>query len=95
MSKQPCIYILTSNNRKVFYVGVTSQLKQRIWQHRTKQVEGFSNRYNTTCLVYYELFDDISLAISREKRLKKWKRDWKVELIQKFNPELKDLYDQI
>ncbi len=95
MNKQPSVYILTSNNRKALYVGVTSQLKQRIWQHKTKQVEGFSNRYNTTCLVYYELFDDISLAISREKRLKRWKREWKLELIQKDNPNFNDLYDQL
>lgn len=95
MNKQPCVYILASHNRNVFYVGVTTQLKQRVWQHKSKIVEGFSKRYNTTCLVYYELFDDMSLAFCREKRLKRWKREWKLELIQKDNPDFNDLYEQL
>ncbi|HBV77420.1 MULTISPECIES: GIY-YIG nuclease family protein [Vibrio] len=92
MNKQPCVYILSSLNHRSLYIGVTSQLKQRVWQHKNKQVDGFSRRYNTVLLVYYEQYSNMELAIVREKQLKKWKREWKNELIQKVNPNFTDLY---
>ena len=68
---------------------------KRVYEHKNKFVDGFSKKYNLTKLVYYELFDNIEDAITREKRLKKWNRDWKIELINKFNPKWKDLYEKI
>ena len=68
---------------------------QRVWQHKNKQVEGFSKKYNVDKLVYFELCDEMSGAITREKQLKKWKRDWKIRLIEKGNPEWEDLWNSI
>ncbi|QDP02734.1 GIY-YIG nuclease family protein [Thalassotalea sp. PS06] len=90
--KQPVIYIITNQHHTVFYVGVTSNLLSRISQHKNRQIHGFSKNYNLTKLVYVEWFDDMLTAIAREKQLKKWRRKWKIELIQKFNPEWLDLY---
>ena len=91
MLKQPCVYILSSSNQKVLYIGVTSQLKERIWQHKNKQVDGFTMRYGVNVLVYYELHETMESAIYKEKQLKRWKRAWKVTLIEKMNPNYKDL----
>ncbi|MGR5211816.1 GIY-YIG nuclease family protein [Vibrio sp. WZ-1] len=95
MDKVPCVYILTSNNNSVLYIGVTSQLPQRIWQHKNGIVEGFTKKYNVHKLVYFELFEDMSTAISREKQLKQWKREWKLELVRKSNPNFLDISSSV
>ena len=95
MAKQPAIYILASQRNGTLYVGVTSNLIQRIWQHRNHQVEGFSQRYSVHRLVYFELHQEMLQAISREKQLKKWNRQWKLRLIENKNPEWLDLWDHI
>ena len=93
--KQYCVYILTNINNTVFYIGVTSNLPNRIYQHKNKLVDGFTKKYNLKKLVHFEQTEDIDSALRREKQLKNWKRQWKIELINKNNPEWKDLYDQI
>ncbi|MDR2239871.1 MAG: GIY-YIG nuclease family protein [Zoogloeaceae bacterium] len=95
MNKQPCVYLLASGKNGTLYTGVTSNLIGRIWQHRTHAVEGFSKRYNITRLVWYELHPTMESAILREKRIKKWNRAWKVELINKENPSWRDLWPDI
>ncbi|WP_320411951.1 GIY-YIG nuclease family protein [Alteromonas aquimaris] len=95
MMKQPCVYITSNLNNTTLYIGVTSNLIQRIYQHKNKQVEGFSSRYNVNKLVYFEVFDDMENAILREKRLKKWNRSWKNRLISQLNPEWTDLYPSL
>jgi putative endonuclease len=87
MPKQPAVYILASQRNGTLYVGVTSDLVQRVWRHRNHEVEGFTKRYDVDRLVHFELFDDMLAAIEREKQLKKWKRAWKMELIESHNPE--------
>ncbi|WP_346243144.1 GIY-YIG nuclease family protein [Vibrio rotiferianus] len=87
--------MLTSNNNVVLYIGVTSQLPQRIWQHKNGIVEGFTKKYNVHKLVYFELFEDISIAISREKQLKQWKREWKLELVRESNPNFLDISSSV
>ncbi len=94
-NKTGYIYILTNKNNNVFYIGVTSNLKKRIWEHKNKVVEGFSKKYNLNKLVYYEVGEDILSAIEREKQLKNWHREWKINLIKTQNPNFKDLYDDI
>ena len=89
------VYILTNYNNTTFYIGVTSNLSKRIWEHKNKVVEGFTQKYNLDKLVYYEITDSIISAIKREKQLKNWHRDWKINLIKETNPEFKDLYEQI
>ena len=93
--KQPAIYIISSQYNNVLYIGVTSNLVQRIYQHKEKLIEGFSAKYNLTKLVYFERFDDMENAILREKELKRWRREWKNELINKVNPSWRDLYLEI
>ncbi|WP_038175064.1 GIY-YIG nuclease family protein [Vibrio pacinii] len=95
MDKQPCVYILSSANRNVLYIGVTSQLQQRIWQHRTSISDSFTSKYNVNCLVFYEIHQTMEAAIYREKQLKSWRRNWKDELIKSINPYWRDLYDTI
>lgn len=90
--KQPCIYIITNRHNTTLYTGVTSNLIQRIYQHKHKLMKGFSSTYNLDKLVYFEQFNDMESAILREKRLKKWNRDWKNRLINEFNPSWTDLY---
>ena len=92
---QAAIYILASQRNGTLYIGVTSNLVQRIWQHKNDQVAGFTEKYGVHNLVYYELFDDIVNAITREKQLKKWNRAWKIALIEKQNPEWQDLWPTI
>jgi len=89
------IYFLTNSNNNVLYIGVTNDLKRRIYEHKNKLFPGFSSRYNLNKLVYFEYFPKIDDAILREKRLKKWKREWKNELIEKMNPEWNDLYNEV
>ncbi|SDY17525.1 putative endonuclease [Lysobacter sp. yr284] len=88
--KSPAVYLLASAKNGTLYIGVTSNLVQRIWQHREHIVEGFSDRYDVTRLVWYEQHETMESAIVREKRLKKWKREWKIELIEKTNPDWRD-----
>ena len=95
MMKQPCIYILASSRHGTLYIGVTSNLVKRVYEHKQDLVEGFTKRYRVHTLVYYELFEDMSQAIGREKQLKKWQRAWKIELIERMNPEWRDLYADI
>lgn len=92
---QPCVYILATKRNGTLYVGVTSDLPKRIWQHKNDVVEGFTKRYAVHDLVWYELADDMASAILREKQIKEWKRQWKLELIEKFNPYWNDLYPTI
>jgi len=89
------VYILTNWNNKVMYIGVTNNLKRRIYEHKNKLVEGFTKRYNLTKLVYYEHTTDVNSAISREKELKGWRREKKNNLVIKMNPEWKDLSDEL
>ena len=93
--KQPCIYILTNKPNGILYTGVTSHLKQRIWQHKNKLVDGFTRKYNCHRLVYFELHGDMEAAVSREKQIKNWKRAWKISLIEQINPQWKDLWEDI
>ncbi len=89
-------YITTTKNNTVLYTGVTTSLRNRIYQHKTKAFpSSFTAKYNVDKLVYYESFSHISEAYEREKQIKSWKRDKKIALINKFNPEWKDLYDEI
>ena len=91
--KQPCVYLLASKRNGTLYVGVTSDLLQRVWQHRNGAVEGFTKRYGVHDLVWYEIHDTMDSAITREKAIKEWKRAWKLELIEKDNPGWSDLYE--
>ena len=93
--KQPAVYILASQRNGTLYTGVTSDLVQRIWQHKNDTVEGFTKKYGVHILVYYELHDDMENAIIREKRVKKWNRAWKLRLIEEMNPDWNDLYELI
>ncbi len=95
MNKQFYVYILSSKENGTLYIGVTNNLIRRVYEHRNNLIQGFTQKYNVHQLVYYEIFYDIYEAITREKRLKKWKRQWKIELIEKFNSEWKDLYQEI
>jgi putative endonuclease len=93
--KQYYIYILTNQYNTVFYVGVTNNLTRRVYEHKNKLVKGFTSKYNINKLVYYEVFSDVRDAIYREKQIKSWNRKKKIEMIKKFNPEWKDLYEEI
>ena len=92
---QPAIYILASERNGTLYIGVTSNLVQRIWQHKSDSVEGFTEKYGVHRLVYFELLDDMPNAITREKQMKKWNRAWKLSLIEKQNPTWQDLWPTI
>ncbi len=92
---QSYVYILASKKRGTLYIGVTSDLVKRIFEHKNNFVEGFTQKYHVHQLVYYEVFEDINNAILREKQLKKWNRVWKFELIENFNPEWRDLYNEV
>jgi len=93
--KQGWVYILTNEYNTTFYVGVTSNLIKRVYEHKSKNVEGFTKTYGLNKLVYFEQFDDIKDAILREKQLKNWKRSWKEDLIKGFNSDYRDLYNEI
>jgi len=93
--KQYYVYMLASRRNGTLYLGVTSDLVKRAYEHKNDFVEGFTKEYGVHRLVYYEVFDDVRDAITREKRIKKWNRKWKIELIEKSNPEWKDLYEEI
>ena len=89
------VYILASNRNGTLYIGITNDLLRRVYEHKTKVVKGFSEKYNINMLVYYEQTNDVYSAIEREKKLKKWNRKWKLRLIESVNPEWKDLYYDI
>ena len=95
MNKQPAVYILASKRNGTLYVGVTSDLVKRVWEHKNNMVEGFTKQYNVHELVWYELHESMESAIVRERRLKDWKRAWKLKLIESKNPEWLDLFDTI
>ena len=91
--KQPCVYLLSSQRNGTLYIGVTSDLIKRVWEHKLDCVDGFTKKYGVHDLVWYEQHEDMLTAIARERTLKEWKRAWKLELIEKMNPEWKDLYE--
>lgn len=92
---QPTVYIMANQKRGTLYVGVTSNLIPRVWHHKSGATEGFSQRYGTKSLVYYEQHESMESAILREKQLKKWRRQWKINLIYQHNPDWNDLWDSI
>ncbi len=92
---QPAVYILASDINGTLYIGVTSNLVQRVYQHRMGLVDGFSKKYNVKMLVWYEQGDSMEAVIRREKALKKWSRQWKLDLIETQNPQWRDLWAQI
>ncbi len=91
MDKTCAVYIMTNYSETTLYIGVTSNLEKRVWEHKNKVVKGFTNKYNVNKLVYFELTDSIEFAIKREKQLKRWHREWKLNLIKENNPDFKDL----
>jgi putative endonuclease len=93
--KQAYVYILASSRNGTLYIGVTTNLANRVWQHKNKVVPGFTAQYGVDLLVYYEAYPDIIDAINREKRLKEWPRLWKINLIENDNPMWRDLYEEI
>jgi putative endonuclease len=93
--KQPCVYILASRRNGTLYVGVTSDLPRRVWEHRSAAVPGFTQDYAVHMLVYTEFHETMESAILREKRIKKWRRAWKLELIERDNPQWRDLYETL
>ncbi|MCY1271759.1 GIY-YIG catalytic domain protein [compost metagenome] len=95
MERHPFVYILASKRNGTLYIGVTADLVRRAWEHRTNAAEGFSQRYGVHQLVYYEQHVSMLEAIAREKRLKKWRREWKIDLIESFNPDWQDLWPSI
>ena len=95
MNRQPTVYILASKRNGTLYIGVTSNLVKRIWEHKNNAVDGFTKRYGIHQLVWYELHETIDSAITCEKRLKNWQRKWKLELIESVNPNWLDLYSTI
>ena len=95
MTKPGYVYILASKKDGVLYVGVTSDLAGRIWEHRNDAVPGFTRRYGVKTLVWYDYFDRIGDAIDEEKRIKRWRRAWKIQLIEERNPDWRDLYDEV
>ena len=95
MERHPAVYILTNRFEGTLYVGVTSNLPARVWQHRQRLADGFANRYGLHRLVWFEMHDSMYAAITREKQIKEWRRAWKLELINTANPEWRDLWGQI
>ena len=93
--KQYYVYILASKKNGTLYIGVTNNLLKRVDEHKNKLIDGFTKKYNVHNLVYYEQFNDISSAITREKQLKNWKRKYKLELIEKSNPNWTDLFEEL
>ena len=95
MNKQAYVYLMTNKSNKVIYTGVTSDLVKRIYEHKSKLIAGFTKKYNVNKLVYYEIHDDIYEAIRREKQIKNWSRQKKIDMINAFNEGWTDLYESI
>jgi putative endonuclease len=95
MPKRPCVYILASQRNGTLYVGVTSVLARRVWGHRSNVITSFVRDYSVYRLVFIEFHETMADAILREKRIKKWRRAWKLELIERHNPQWRDLYDEL
>ncbi len=93
--KNPCVYILASRRNGTLYVGVTSDIARRAWEHRTGAIEGFTKRYDVHLLVFIEFHESMAEAMQREKRIKKWRRAWKLALIERENPQWRDLHDDL
>jgi putative endonuclease len=93
--KHPAVYLLANRRLGALYVGVTSNLVRRVHEHRHEAIDGFTQRYGVHRLVFFEMHDSMAAAIEREKQIKHWKRAWKIELIEKDNPEWKDLWPLI
>ena len=93
--KEYYVYIMASKRNGTLYTGITSDLIQRVWQHKSGEIKGFTSKYKVNMLVYYEIHEDVLEAIKREKNIKAWKRSWKLELIEKTNPLWDDLYHSI
>jgi putative endonuclease len=93
--KHPCVYILASKRNGTLYIGVTGDVIKRVWEHKNDVSDGFTKQYGVHMLVYVEMHETMEAAITRETQLKKWNRAWKLELIEKDNPDWKDLYDEI
>lgn len=93
--KQYCVYIMTNKNNTVLYIGVTGNLKRRVTEHKNKIIKGFTEKYNCDKLVYFQQTENIMSALEREKQLKRWHREWKNNLINEFNSDWKDLYDDV
>jgi len=94
-NKQPAVYIMASKRNGTLYTGVTGDLVRRVWEHRNDVVGGFTRRYRVHRLVWFELHGDMTEAITREKQLKRWRRAWKLRLIEKANPGWRDLWEEI
>ena len=95
MERQPVVYILTNKRNGTLYTGVTSNIIKRVWEHKNHVVKGFTDKYNITTLVWYESHETMESAILREKTIKSWRRTWKLNIIEKMNPQWKDLYDEL
>jgi len=95
MEHQYLVYVLASGRNGTLYIGVTNHLARRVLEHRNGTADGFTKRYSVTTLVHIEMFSDITEAIAREKAMKKWRRAWKIELIERDNPAWRDLFDSI
>jgi len=93
--KNPAVYIMASRRNGTLYIGVTSDLIKRVWQHREDQIDGFTKKYRVKMLVWYEQHETIESAIHKEKTMKKWLRKWKVSAIEVRNPNWIDLWDEI
>ena len=95
LTKQYFVYILASRKNGTLYIGITNDLIKRVYEHKNNLADGFTKKYSIHTLVYYEIHNDVSAAIIREKQLKKWNRQWKIELIEKTNSDWKDLYNNL
>ena len=93
--KNMYVYIVTNQPYGTLYIGVTNNLIRRTWEHKNKVFKGFTSKYDLNRLVYYEVYESETEAIKREKVLKHWLRDWKIDLINNFNPDWEDLYDKL
>ncbi|MHB8472126.1 MAG: GIY-YIG nuclease family protein [Gammaproteobacteria bacterium] len=95
MEKQPAVYIMASRRNGTLYIGVASNLVQRVWEHKSNAAPGFTQKYNVHCLVYFEMHSTMEQAIIREKQLKKWRREWKIKMIEEKNATWRDLWPEI
>ncbi|MFK0570508.1 GIY-YIG nuclease family protein [Endozoicomonas sp.] len=95
MGRQYTVYLMCNQARGTLYIGVTGNLLRRVWEHRQGAVDGFTKRYGVKQLVWFELYGDILQAIQREKQLKRWQRDWKIRLVERNNPQWRDLWMDI